>query len=105
MEKLEVVSPAGISAVKISGAARRIDDLNGKTVCEVWNGVFKGDVTFPILRKLLKEKYPGVKVVPYTEFYHLPGSDVPEQQRELARQIVAMAREKGCDALISGNGA
>ena len=105
MEKLEVVSPAGLEAVKTTGAARRIDNLNGKTVGEVWNGVFKGDLTFPIIRKLLKAKYPGVKVIPYTEFYHLPGSDVPAHQRELARQIVATAREKGCDALISGNGA
>jgi hypothetical protein len=63
------------------------------------------DVTFPVIRRLLKQKYPDVKIVPYTEFYHLPGSDVPEHQRELARQIVATAREKGCDALISGNGA
>ncbi len=105
MEKMQVVSPAGISAVKIIGAAPRIGDLNGKTVCEVWNGVFKGDITFPIIRKLLKEKYPGVKIIPYTEFYHLPGSDVPKHQRELAQQIVASAKEKGADALISGNGA
>ena len=105
MEKLEAVSPVGLEAVKVTGATRRLSDLNGKTVGEVWNGVFKGDVTFPIIRRLLKEKYPGVKVIPYTEFYHLPGSDVPEHQRELARQIVAKAQEKGCDALISGNGA
>lgn len=105
MEKLEVVSPAGMSAVKISGVAPRIDDFNGKTICEVWNGVFKGDMTFPVIRKLLKQKYPEVKVIPYTEFPHLPGGDIPEHQREHARQIVAMARAKGCDALISGNGA
>lgn len=105
MEKLQVLSPAGLEAVKVRGVARRLGDLNGKTVGEVWNGVFKGDVTFPIIRMLLKAKYPGVKVIPYTEFYHLPGSDAPEHQRELARQIVATAREKGCDALISGNGA
>jgi len=105
MEKIQVVSPAGISAVKIIGAAPRINDLNGKTICEVWNGVFKGDITFPILRKLLKAKYPTVKIIPFTEFYHLPGSDVPNHQRELAQQIVASAKEKGCDALISGNGA
>lgn len=105
MENLEVVSPAGLSAVKTSGAARRIDDLNGKTVGEIWNGVFKGDITFPMIRKRLKEKYPGVKIIPYTEFYHLPGTDVPKQQRELAQELVAAAREKGCDALITGNGA
>jgi len=105
MEKMQVVSPVGISAVKIIGVAPRIDDLNGKTICEVWNGVFKGDITFPIIRKLLKEKFPDVKIIPYTDFYHLPGSDVPKHQRELAQQIAASAKEKGADALISGNGA
>ncbi|MBX3651654.1 MAG: hypothetical protein KF771_09800 [Burkholderiales bacterium] len=105
MEMMQVVSPAGISAAKIINASPRIEDLNGKTVCEVWNGVFKGDITFPIIRKLLKAKYPGVKIIPFTEFYHLPGSDVPKHQRELAQQIVASAKEKGCDAILSGNGA
>jgi len=105
MEKLEVVSPAGLEAVKAIGAAARLADLNGKTVGEVWNGVFKGDVTFPIIRQLLKKKYPGVKIIPYTAFYHLPGSDVPAHQRALAKEIVETAREQGCDALISGNGA
>jgi hypothetical protein len=105
MEQLQVVSPAGLQALKTISAAPRLADLNGKTIGEVWNGVFKGDITFPVLRRLLQAKYPSVRIVPYTEFHHLPGSDVPEQQREIERGIVAAAREKGCDALITGNGA
>jgi len=105
MEKLEVVSPVGLDAVKLSGAARRIDDLNGKTVCEVWNGVFKGDIAFPIIRKLLKEKYPGLKVIPYTDFPHAPGNDNPAEQRERARQTAVIAKERAADALISAVGA
>jgi hypothetical protein len=105
MEKLAVVCPAGAAAVKVSAIAPRLDDLNGKTIAEVWNGVFKGDITFPVIRKLLQAKFPGIKIIPYTEFYHQPGSDVPAHQRELAREIVATARRHGCDALISGNGA
>jgi hypothetical protein len=105
MEKLAVVSPAGRAAVKVTGVAPRLADLNGKTVGEVWNGVFKGDLTFPVIRKLLQARYPGIRIVPYTEFYHLPGSDVAAHQRELARDVVAKAMETGCDALISGNGA
>ena len=105
MDKLEVVSPLGLEAVKQSGAARRLDNLEGKTVCEFWNGVFKGDVTFPIIRKLLKEKYPGLKVIPYTEFPSARGSDHPARQREFAQEIAALAKAKGCDALITGNGA
>ena len=105
MEKLQVLSPAGLAVVAPGGSARRIDSLDGKTVGEVWNGVFKGDFTFPIIRKLLLAKYPRLKIIPYTEFPHLPGSDHPARQRELARRIAVIAQEKGCDAVISGNGA
>ena len=105
MHELEVVSPLGRDTVKRAGAAPRLDTLQGKTVCEVWNGVFKGDVTFPIIRKLLQARYPGLEVIPYTQFPHAPGSDNPARQRELAREIAVLAREKGCDAVISGNGA
>jgi hypothetical protein len=105
MSKIEVVSPAGLEVVKRSGSARRLDSLDGKTIGEVWNGVFKGDFTFPIVRKLLEQKYPRLRIIPYTEFPHTPGSDNPTQQRERARRIAAMAKEKGCDAVISGNGA
>ena len=105
MEKLHVVSPAGLDVVTPGGSAPRIDNLDGKTVGEVWNGVFKGDFTFPLIRKLLQAKYPRLKVIPYTEFPHVPGSDNPTRQRELARQIAVAAKEKGCDAIISGNGA
>jgi hypothetical protein len=105
MEKIEVVSPLGRDTVKRTGAAPRLETLHGKTLGEVWNGVFKGDVTFPIIRKLLQTRYPDLKVIPYTDFPHAPGSDNPARQRELAQQIATLAREKGCHAVISGNGA
>jgi len=105
MSKIEVVSPVGLDVVKRSGSAARLNTLEGKTVGEVWNGVFKGDFTFPVIRKLLQQQYPGIKIIPYTEFPHTTGSDNPAQQRELAGRIAAMAKEKGCDAIISGNGA
>lgn len=105
MEKIEVFSPLGRDTVQRIGAAPRLNTLEGKTLCEVWNGVFKGDVTFPVIRRLLQARYPHLKVIPYTEFPHAPGTDNPARQRELAQQIATLAREKGCDAVISGNGA
>jgi hypothetical protein len=105
MSNIEVLSPVGLEVVKRSGSARRLANLDGKTIGEVWNGVFKGDFTFPLIRKLLQQKYPGIRIIPYTEFPHTPGSDNPTQQRERARQIAAMAKEQRCDAVISGNGA
>ena len=105
MEKFEVVSPAGLDAVSAGGAARRLDDLNGKTVAEIWNGVFKGDVAFPIIRRLLQERYRGLNIIPYTEFPHVPGSDHPLQQRERARRTAALAKARGAHAVITGIGA
>ncbi len=105
MERLSVVSPAGIEAVDLKHSAARLDDLNGKTVGEIWNGVFKGDITFPVIRRLLKDRYPRLNIIPYTEFAHLSGNDHPAQQWERARRNATLARAKGCDALITGNGA
>ena len=105
MERYEVVSPAGVDTVKRVSAAPRLATLDGRTIGEVWNGVFKGDVTFPVIRRLLQARYPDLEIVPYTAFPHTPGSDNPTRQRELAREIAALAKDKGCDAVISGNGA
>ena len=92
MDKIEVVSPVGGEAVKQRGISPRLPDLNGKTVGEIWNGVFRGEHTFPFIRAMLQERFPGIKIIPYTDFPY-------------AKQIAALAKEKGCDAIISGNGA
>jgi hypothetical protein len=105
MEKLAVVSPLGLAVVKSSGSAPRLTTLAGKTIGEVWNGVFKGNATFPILRRLLQEKYPDLKIVPYTQFPHAPHSDNPARQQELIDEVLAIAKRENCDALITGNGA
>jgi hypothetical protein len=105
MEKFSVICPAGLPAVKTSRPAPRLPDLNGKTVAEVWNGVFKGDVLFPLVREALRRRYPGVRIIPYTEFHHLPGSDVPAEQRALTAELLAAARARGAHAVITGMGA
>ncbi len=104
MKKIEVISPVGNKSIDMKTVAPRLDTLEGKTVCETWNGTFKGDFMFPVFRELLKERYPGVKIVPYTEFPASPLAGIPEFQREVSKKIATMAGEKGCDALISGNG-
>ena len=70
--KIEVIGPIGGETVKKKSIAPRLDTLNGKTICETWNEDFKGDFMFPVYRELLKERYPGVKVIPYTEFPRSP---------------------------------
>ena len=105
MDGMRVISPAGGAVAEQVGVAPHIDDLAGKTICEIWNGVFKGDYTFPVIRDLLKKRYPTARILPYTEFPSFWGSYDIEHQKKLAVEIAAMAKEKGCDAVISGNGA
>ena len=99
-----VVSPVGKPTVKAVGGAPRLPDLNGKTICEVWNGGFRGQVAFPVIRELLQKRYKDVKIVPYTEF---PIQDVigsTERLQELVEIVVDQAKEKGCDAMITAMG-
>ena len=105
MEEFAVVSPQGLPAIDSEAAAPRLPDLNDRTIGEIWNGVFKGDITFPAIRKVLQARYPRLKTIAFTEFPHAHGSDNATQQRERARELARLAREQGCDAVISGNGA
>lgn len=104
-EKLNVVSPLGVPSVKATSAARRLASLEGKTIGEVWNGDFKGDVTFPIIRRLLQQRYPSLRFVPFSAFPHTHVSDNATRQRERATLIASLAKENGCDAVLSGNAA
>lgn len=103
-DTFEVISPIGEKTSRGKRSAKRLDTLNGKTVCELWNGDFKGDFTFPIFRKLIKERFPDVQVIPYTEFPNSSIRGTPAHQRNMEEQMVAIARDKGCDAVITGNG-
>jgi len=99
-----VISPIGSETVQKATIAPRLDTLNGKTVCEVWNEDFKGDIMFPMYRELLRERFPDVNIVPYTEMPFAVLKGTPSYQREVLQQIIARLKEKGCDALITGNG-
>ncbi len=100
-----VVSPLGDPVVKMVTMALRLDTLNGKTVCLVWNEAFKADITLPAIGESLKEKYPDIKIVPYTEIeaaIQAAGRENPSAEESAI--LRAVLKKKGCDALISGNG-
>ena len=43
MKTIYVISPVGSEATCRETVAPHLDTLEGKTVCETWNGDFKGD--------------------------------------------------------------
>ncbi len=101
----EVMSPLGQTVAKEKSVPKHLDTLNGRTVCEIWNGLFRGDITFPILREMLKKRYPEVKVIPYTELPMTPINiqGVADSAKRLEAVRTALI-EKGCDAVISSQG-
>jgi len=105
MSKYEVVSPLGEPVIKERRMGRYLDTFNGKTVCEIWNEEFRGEITLSLVREALKKQYPDVNIIPYTEF---PGSTINRQTTEEMKKTLEAMRvailEKGCDAVITAEG-
>jgi hypothetical protein len=101
----EVVSPLGEPMVDRITMANRLNTLEGKTIGEIWNGGFRGDESFPLIEKMLRERYPTVKLIPYTEFPLVTIASLhPEKKKKTLEDLRAKMKEKGCDAAIIGNG-
>ena len=92
--RLEMYAPTG--AVEVTRLhAPRLSDLDGATLCELSDHMWEHQRTFPLLRDGLAEAYPGVAVVPYSEFPDVYGAD-PDT-------LAAAVRSEGCDGAIVGN--
>ena len=123
---LEVNNPRSVVSSKFQNAPR-LEDLNGKTICEwiSWRQQFSaaseaGDPnremeghwreldTFPVIRELLKKRFPDIKIVPGQELPcyedYLPNAPTGSSQQERLNIITTAMKEKGCDAVILGNG-
>ena len=104
--KLTVVSPLGENIDAAAATlAPRLDTLNGKTVCEIWNGGFKADVMFPIIEQMLREHYPTIRMVPFSEFPTVTIASLGSVKKAATLEAVKAALlAQGCDAVITGNG-
>jgi len=103
-QKMGVISPEGLQQGATAGLSRHLDSLDGTMIGEVYNNHFKGELMFRTYRRLFGEKFKGVKSVPYDEFPIVYVGGDPASQKRIAKEIAALARERGCDALITGNG-
>ena len=93
---LEMYDPTGtIETTELF--APRLTDLNGKTICELSDLSWEDHRTFPLIRELLQKRFPGVKIIPYTEFPGVYGIE--------ADVLAKVLREKGSDGVIVGNAA
>ncbi len=96
MHSIEVYDPTG--TIEITQLyAPRLEDLRGKTICELSNYEWQTARIFPAIREQLQKRFPDVNIIPYTEFPGIygVGADV----------LSKVVREKGCDGAIVGNAA
>ena len=92
---LELFDPTG--AIEISELhAPRLDTLEGKTICEVSDGMWEAARMSPLIRELLQKQFPTAKFIPSTEF------PVGISQIDIDN-IGDLVKAKGCDAVIVGN--
>ena len=103
-QRLEVISPEGLPLGATGQVSRPLGDLSGITIGEVYNNHFKGEFMFRTYRRLFKERYPGVRIIPYDEFPIVYVGGDPASQKKTAREIAALAKEWEVDAIITGNG-
>lgn len=90
---LTVYNPTGSYEVT-STFAPRVSDLNGKTICEVDDGIWQYDKSFPVITQLLQKEYPTAKIVTYDQ--------LPDTSATPAK-LVAAVKGAGCQAVIIGN--
>ena len=94
---IEVYNPSGVIEI-VNSHARRLDTLRGKTIGELSDGVYESDRTLTLVRRLLQQRFPDVKIIPYTEF--------PIGTAEIdVEGIEERVKAKGCDCVIIGNAA
>ena len=102
----EVVSPLGKSALTPQTLAPGLDTIEGKTICELWNRDFHGDVMFPKVRALLQKRFRDVKIITYDEVV-TPEFCTMGQTSEDAEALKSLGEtllKKGCNGVISGIG-
>lgn len=94
----DVVWPRSRRQVGVVAPAPRPADLNGCTVAQLWDYLFRGDEVFELLEEGLRARYPGIRFVNWREF----GSTHDQDERATLGAFAAKFSQHGVDAVISG---
>jgi len=96
----EAYWPRAPRQVSIKPLAPRLKSLEGKTIAQLWDYVFRGDEVFAVMEEALKARYPGVRFVSWSEFGSTHGGD----EREVVASLAKRFKELKVDAVVSGMG-
>lgn len=90
--------PRAARQVKGKRLAARLSSLEGKTVAQLWDFLFRGDEVFALLEEGLEARYPGVRFLSWRDFGNIHGSD----ERAVVKALPERLRALGADAVITG---
>lgn len=96
----EVVWPRGKRVTEAAHLAKRLNNLEGKTIGALWDWVFRGDEMFPVIEKELAKRYPKSKFVGYELFGSIHGAEEAKMLGALPDKL----KQNKCDAVICGVG-
>lgn len=96
----EVVWPRSERQQKQKPLAKRLENLNGKTIAQLWDMRYRGNLVFRMMEDDLKERFPDIRFVSWQEF----GSTYGSNERELVASLPDRFRKLGVDAVISAMG-
>jgi hypothetical protein len=96
----EALWPRSPRQAKVKPLAPRLATLDGKTVAQLWDHVFRGDEVFELLEAGLKARFPRVRFVSWREFGNTHGSE----EREVVAALPGRFKALGVDAVVSGMG-
>jgi hypothetical protein len=94
----EALWPRAPRQMQQRALAGRLNRLEGVTIAQLWDDLFKGDVVFELLEEGLKARFPGVRFVSWRDL----GSTHGDREREILAALPERLRALGVDAVISG---
>ena len=74
-QQYEVYWPRSPRQTRLKPLARRLDSLNGKTVAQLWDFVYRGDEIFAVLEEGLKARFPDIRFISWREFGSTHGNE------------------------------
>lgn len=96
----KAVWPSAARITNGSKLAKRLEGLEGKTVAQLWDWVFKGDKMFEIWERELARLYPTINFVSWREFGEIHGANEHAVLEALPQKL----KEHKVDAVIVGVG-
>ena len=100
LNRYDVVWPRSRQFQDGTRLARRLETLEGKTIAQLWDWIFKGDKMFEVWERELKKRYPGINFVSWREFGEIHGHN----ERKVLEELPEKFARFGVDAALVGVG-